>query len=238
MIFFDEQPTENRERQILDAVASGFYTHTWTPITSEARGHKAKIWISADALKVGDVRVTTNAETCQRIADLLGASLCTTRIVDLAYEQADIRIRPQLQTPDDHMAEWHRTVQHSLAIDRLITVGYLARNVGKHWVLSDLLVPGIAANYGWHDPAAKSKSWPAELQVWQPLGTRHNTKHTDYSQTVVLMRNTLEVDGTVRRMDDVMQDPELACLINYDGCMRVRRMPGIAGPPPPAEVPQ
>ena len=230
-----EQATPEREQAILDAVAAGRHEHFWTPIRTYARGQSARVWVSADALKVDGTRVTTNAETCQRIADLLDASLCTTRICDIAWEQADIRIPPQLQTPDAHMSDWSRTVQHSLAIDRLITAGYLARNVGKNWVLSDRLVAGVAANYGWFvegNPKGSHESWSG-LRLWQPLGTAHNTKHVDYSQTVTLMRNDLEVNGILRRMDDIMRDPELSWLVNDDGIMRVRRLPGPKEAPPP-----
>jgi hypothetical protein len=228
---FDNLPGPARERQILEAVKACGHEHSWSPVTHAARGHHATLYVSTDALKIEGVRVATTADTAQRVADLLGASLQTTLVSDLSWEQAAVRVPPQLQNPDVHMSDWSRVVQHSQAIDKLVAVrAGLTRNVGKSWVLSDRLkTASAAANYGWYAAAAPYTSWSGR-RMWQTLGTRHNTQHVDYSQTLVFLRNTLEVDGVERSLFEVMRDSELSWLVNDTGVMTVTRMPGIPSP--------
>src|SRR5690349_8921697 len=115
-----DKPGPDREAAILEAVRAGNYEHEWAEIDSEARGNQATMFVSRDALKIDGVRVTVNAQTNQRIADLLGAYLNTTRTCDLAYEQAAVVVPPQLQTPDAHMSDWSRTIKHSSAVDAVV----------------------------------------------------------------------------------------------------------------------
>lgn len=238
-----EQAGAEREAAILEAVRSGAYEPiTWLPVTSEARGRRAMIYVAADALKIDGVRVNVTATTAQQIADLLGASLPTVMLVDLAWEQADVRCTPCLQPPGPQMASTGAMRRHSQAIDgKVSSRSGLIRTVGKDWVLHDRLLSreDVACNYGWPDPKAPYLSWNNE-KVWQPLGTAHNRFHVDYSQTCTLVRRAMLVGEEEHCLLQVMQDSELSWLVSYDGAMRVTRMPGIvdtAAEPPPAPLP-
>ena len=82
-----------RDAYILKAVDDGLITARWTPITSTANGHTATFYVLADALTLGGVRLSTSATLLQKIADKLGASLMTPRLLDLAHQQATVDSR-------------------------------------------------------------------------------------------------------------------------------------------------
>jgi len=224
-----ERPTREREALILQAVRNGHaLPPRWAKIHSYAGTSEAVIEVAEDALAIGEpddwVRVTVNHTTAQEIADHLGCALPTTRIANLAYAQAAVRLSPCFQKPDAQMAFTSRMVQHHRKIEekRAGRPG-LVSNVGKDWVLTNRLAgnPNHAANYGWFDTGAPNK------KLWQTLGLAHDRWHVDYSQTVRLVNRTLTVDGTVVQLDDVLRSGELAALVSDEGPLRIVRHPGV-----------
>jgi len=216
------------QREILAAVRADQHDPiAWASVRSEHDGHVGEFDVMTDALSIGAVRVAVSADTQQRIADALDAMLLTTRLADLIWQQADVRIAPQTSTHWDRMGDWSEIVAHSQRVDAAIAgrTGLVA-NVGKHWVISDAIagryVAGLpaAANYGWHKPGGG---------MWQTLGTAHNLAHADYSQTCVLVRRICRVDGEPRDLRYVLQDQALAALASVTGPMRVLRQPGVEG---------
>ena len=226
---FPERPTREREEKILDAVKRGFVRPIrWAQVHAYSPGHEAVLEVMADALALGDesdfVRLNVNHTTAQRIADVLGAALPTSRISDLANMQATVRLRPCLQTPDAMIAHTSRMIRHSACVEeRRAGREGLASTVGKDWVLTNRLVghPDHAANYGWHDPSAPNG------RVWQPVGLAHDRWHVDYSQVVRLVRPTVIVDGTTMPLADVLVSPELSPLVSSEGPLAVTRHPGV-----------
>ncbi len=235
-----ELPGPPREAAIVEAVREGRHDPIeWVPIRSDARGRVGVLYVMADALKLEGMRLNVTATTSQHVADLLGASMPTARIVDLAHTQATLRARPAIQKPHKTMAYTGATKVHSDAIDRQLAgkTGFV-RTVGKDWILHDRLIgrPDLACNYGWIDHQAPYTSWAGE-RVWQPVGTAHNRHHVDYSQTCTLVRRTMLVDGEERDLLDVMRDSELSFLVSYEGTMRVTRMFAVPDPNPVAPRP-
>jgi hypothetical protein len=238
-------PGASREGAILDAVTAGQARLVWTTIEARHLGHIATIRVSEDALAIGDaddwVRVTVNHTTAQQIADHFNALLPTTRISDLIFGHAAVRLTPCLQHADADMALTSRMLQHHEAVE-LKRAGRpgLVSTVGKDWVVTNRLVgrPDRSANYGWHDSAA-----PNGL-VWQPLGLAHDRWHVDYSQVVRLVDRNIEVDGVARDLVDVLRDPELAPLVSSEGPISLWRLEAVpltgsggtipVSPPPPA----
>lgn len=241
-----------REAAILDAAKAGRLEFTWSPITCDARGKRATIWVSTDALKLDGVRVNVTATTAQHVADVLGAHLPTSRICDLAWEQAKVRCKPCLQNPGPEMSSTTAMHKHSAAVDAQVnSKAGLVRNVGKDWILSPRLAgrPDLACNYGWFSPSAPHTTWSG-LRAWQPASTRHNRHHVDYSQTLTLVRDIVEVDGTEHRYEDMLRHADLSALLSDDGVMPVTRYPGVAkldangaelpapAAPPPVDLPE
>ena len=224
-----------REKAILAAVCQGLHCPIlWLEVRAEYQGHRATIFVSGDALRIGNasdsIRVNVTAETAQRIADQLGTLLPTGHICDLVWQQAGVRVSPCLQTPDAHMADTDRMVRHSREVDAKVAGrSGLIENVGKHWVLDNILrgTKDSAANYGWF----QSNGVPI-----QPLRDKHNKEHVDYSQVARLVRRDVIVDGQVMDIEQVGTNPALAGLVNTGGLLLVWRQPSVALDPGPIVV--
>jgi hypothetical protein len=127
---------------------------------------------------------------------------------------------------------------HSTAVRETLGDKYpgIADNCGKHWVLTNRLLTkpaGTAANYGWYDPGAPYVSASGH-KMWQTLGTKHNSQHTDYSQIFQPVYEDMAVDGILRKVWDVLADPELCHLISSEGPISFLRYP-IGAPSRPEE---
>lgn len=227
-----------RERAILDAVRMGnFAPIAWSQLRSTHNGRELVMFVSCDALRIGtaedSVRVNVTASTAQHIADAVSCVLPTTRICDLIWEQAVVRISPCIGRADSEMSSTARMLAHHACVEAKLAgqVG-LVETVGKNWVLSNQLIshPGRAANYGWFDPKAPYKSRPGGRgphPLWQPLGLAHDLGHVDYSQIMRLVHRMCFLDGATRDLLTVMRDPELASLVSDEGPLRIGRMPGV-----------
>lgn len=241
-----EKPAE-REAAIVEAVRAGHVAPIdWREVLSEHAGHQAILWVSGDALRIGDaedsIRISTTARTAQRIADALGCILPTTRVCDLIWEQATVRVPPcsQKLPPEDTrpLTCNARLLQHHERVEaKLGGARGLIENVGKHWVLSNKLAadPNKAANYGWFDAAGGARfasgpspqAKPGKHRLFQPLGTAHAIDHLDYSQVVRLVRRWAMVDGVRRDLAEVLCDPELAGLVSDEEPPCLARLPGV-----------
>ncbi len=227
-----------RERAILDAVAVGNIAPVaWWSLRSARNGHALTMFVSTDALRVGtatdSIRVNVTARTAQHIADALSCILPTTRICDLIWEQAVVRISPSIGRADSEMSSTARMLAHHASVEAKVAGQRgLVETVGKNWVLTNQLAshPGRAANYGWFDPKAPYKSRPGGRgphTLWQPLGLAHDLGHVDYSQILRLVHRSCVLDGEARDLASVLRDPELAPLASDEGPLRILRVPGV-----------
>lgn len=235
-----EAPGHAREQAILAAVKAGATYVPWTTLISTWEGHHAQITVSADVLALGNaedwVRVSLSHTTAQHIADFFQALLPTTRISDLLFQQAQVRLTPCLQSPDAAMAATSRMLRHHEEVEgkRQGRTG-LVSTVGKDWVVTNRLQghPERAANYGWHDAGAPHGT------LWQPLGLAHNRFHVDYSQVVRLVKRSMRVDGVNHDMVDVLRDPTLAGLVSDEGVIPLWRLAAVPeGSPLAAPAPR
>ena len=245
VVTLPETSGEIRESLIIQAVKDGHYVPLqWSAIRSVVGPHFAILYVLSDAFKLGEpsnyFRINVSHTGAQRIADILGLALPTTKISDLIHEQAAVIIKPCIQVPDAQMAHTHRMIRHSMYVtDYIMGREGLVSTVGKDWVLTNSLMtnPSKGANYGWHSRSGGFRS-PGALKLLQPLGLVHNRHHVDYSQVLRLVHRRILVDGNDMLLEDVMQDQELSGLVSYEGVLRSTRHPGVAlegelQPPPP-----
>lgn len=249
-----EQYGPERERLLLARFrARQFDDIDWCEVVAEIPGHRARFWVSADAVKIDGVRINVSATLAQLASDATGFLLPTAHVLDLRHAQADVVVTPcmreVLTLEEQHaMTSTAWMVEHSRAIDvkldehGAVTLAGgasapLVSTVGKVWLSLDndlrseaLFVsagwPDVGLNYGWHDPHA-----PNGRGIWQDRGHRHNRWHADYSQTLLFMLPTLVLDdeGEPREVLDVAQDPALAPLVTgKQGVLRVLRHPRVA----------
>lgn len=207
-----------REELIVAAVAGGAIDPPqWTTIVSNYQGRRAEIQVTKDALTILGVRFNVTAEGAQRIADQLHAILPTPRILQLIWEQADVRLLPCVLPADTEMGSTVRMIEHSECVDKRIAGRKgLVVNVGKHWVLTNHITEKrhLAANYGWFQKG----NHPI-----QTVGTRHDTAHTDYSQILRLVKPVIRVDGREVDIRRVGRSPDLWGLVSDEGPLYVWR---------------
>ena len=206
----------DRENMIVDAIESGHHLPlVWVELHAENDRHRATFFVLRDAIQIGvhgdSFRPNVTAIGHQRIADMFGAMLPTSKLVTLAWEQG-FRFAPQTQIADAAMASTDRMLRHSREVDARIDgrPQLVAANAGKHWVLANkldgLVVQGAqgAANFGW----LRSGQSP-----WQPESYRHNIHHVDYSQVCWLIRCDAILDGRIVDVRAIGQNSETCDLI-------------------------
>ena len=229
---------EAREERIYAEISRG-NVPTWlrqlrqVEITGEVDGrkHRVTFWVTPDYLAVGSdsdfFLVPLSPQIGQRIADLVGGSLPTPRMVDAVWASARVRLAPIRIEPDEFM----KTVRYFERHDRLVRAqrklyrvppGVFIAGHKKDVVLSATLSanPGKVAIYGWHSP---------DGQPLQPLTTVLRDSWVGYNHGIRLVDRDILVDGTIRDLSDVLGDPELVPLLSDEGVIAVARYTILRG---------
>jgi peptidoglycan hydrolase-like protein with peptidoglycan-binding domain len=216
-----------RENQILAAVQAGQIDHEWVPVSWTKDGHTIEVQASrrALALREGPNRtiVSVSFATAQKIADMLGAVMLTTRVSDEIAKQAALKIQPieRAWYKDGSMAKTARMLEQSASIEQKVgDFAGLVANEGKDWVLTarwwndpDFAKRHNAANFGWYRESATSTS-PGGMKVVQSIGLTHGPTHVDYSQLGRFMKPTVWIDGDAFSVAEVLADPARAKLLH------------------------
>lgn len=191
--------------------------------TSDGRTVTGTLRVMPDYLAIGSdedhVRIPMSPLTAQAIADKLGCSLPTRKIVDLVYKQAEVRLAPKPLPPTAQMTSNDYYGRHEAIIEGQLAgrpLGALVAGDKKDVVVSNMLRwhPGRVAIYGWHQ---------AEGKPIQGLSTVHAAGYADYSHGIRLVAGTMTVDGQEMSLADVLKDPVLAPLVSDEGAIGVPR---------------
>ncbi|SMF13042.1 hypothetical protein [Pseudobacteriovorax antillogorgiicola] len=186
---------------------------------------KATLWVTPDYLAVGSnsdfIRVPMNPITAQRVADHFACVLPTAKIVDLVYQQAEVKLKPSTFAPGKHMVRTAQFVKHNDLIKTQMedhSKSALVAGHKKDVVISNKLNKRKkrVAIYGWHRLNGKAI---------QPLSTIHGNYYSDYSHGVRLVAGMMEIDGNMIPVAEVLQDPVLATIISYEGSLKNTRYP-------------
>jgi peptidoglycan hydrolase-like protein with peptidoglycan-binding domain len=237
-----------REGQILQYVADGAYHHEWQPLDYTTKdGHHVHLEVSRRAFALSNgpgTRTTINVSmrTAQKIADMIGGSIPTTRILDEVWKAAGsggTRLgvlnkswntdNPVTGEHTDRMYEQSNDIAAHLA-QKGDQGGFVA-NEGKDWALTrhfwDFPV-GLgptsakgsihnAANFGWYMAGSSSHS-PGGEPVIQSIGTTHGLGFTDYSQLARFIRlGSLTIDGVPWDWGAALADPTVSAYIQDEG---------------------
>jgi hypothetical protein len=271
-------PGPARSAAILAQVQAGNYLPIiWCPVEVVLGQLRALIGVSSDAFRIGEIgdswRVPVTPLDAQRIADELSVNhstpclLPTAMLDDLAWNKAAVRVPPFKMANTDAevaiMATTARSVEHSARIDAAIAnanshEGFLVRNVGKCWINT----PGLwtrndgasfGVNYGWHysthqaDTKAAATNFGGE--VVQRIGWKHLNTHTDYSQTLTLVSDEVQLtdhatgESGLVSLASLALDQDLCGLVSHEGPVPMRHpaVEPVAGPdgtyPPGYPVP-
>ncbi|MFC1575067.1 hypothetical protein ACFL5A_00270 [Gemmatimonadota bacterium] len=225
---------EAREDRIYAEVSRG-NVPTWlrhlerVEITGEVDGrqHRVTFWVTPDYLAVGSdidsFLIPLSPQVAQRIADLVGGSLPTPRMVDAIWASARVRLAPIRFDPDSLMTTARYFERH----DRLVRAQRILYGVPPGAFVAGhkldvVLTPTLSANpgkvalYGWHLP---------DGQPIQPLFTARADSRVGFSHGIRLVDRVVLVDGARRGLADVLRDPEFAPLLSEDGVITEARYP-------------
>lgn len=227
-------PGPARDKAILEAVKSGMARTEWVEIPVEVEGKKIAIPVMARTLRIGQtnpVRVSTNYETAQSIAEFLGAAMMTPHVADLTrlFSANPLPAMPQNKwVQDGSMAKTSRMIEYSQMLDSKVPQDSrdLTSNEGKHWVVSARFWTDSdpkkrwppnkrSANYGWWDPGASGKRFIGPM--WQTTGLAHDWAHVDYSQQLQFMSQYVTVDGQKMHVGELLKDPKLNVALSDEG---------------------
>jgi hypothetical protein len=216
----------DREHWIYAQVVSGNvpgWMRTLKPITVTAAGHTATYYVLPDYLAIGsdtDYFLTPMTPLlAQRLADRLGGTLPTRKMVNQIWTNAAVKLTPQPIPPSADMINVPVFAQHNdmvhLQRDTFTNAqppGALVGGDKKDVVISTLVysnlqvgVPKPVVIYGWH----YTNGSPI-----QPLYNGHGETYADYSHGIRLVQQALTVDGNPNTVTNVLTSPTLAALLS------------------------
>jgi hypothetical protein len=218
---------EQREIEIYNQISIGNipeFLRTLTKITSEfqdAEGinHICTYEVMPDYLAIGSdedfCRIPMGPVTAQRLADLFGAVLPTSKLVDDIYKNALVKLEPVPFAPvGNENTLVTKFIEHNKAIENqwLASGGALGQLVGgikKDVVLSNKIFDSTKNNrvviYGWHQLNG--------LPI-QPLTNVHINSYVDYSHGIRLLNQEMLLDGETVNIKSILTDPILFKVIS------------------------
>ncbi len=213
---------EQREAEIYSQISIGNipdFMRTLTKITSEfqdasGKNHTCVYEVMPDYLAIGSnedyCRIPMGPITAQKIADLFGAIMPTSKLVDDIYKNSIIKLEPVTYTPvGDENTFVSKFITHNQDIEnQLISAGgipgQLVGGIKKDVVLSNKIFDSTKQNrvviYGWH----KLNGFPI-----QPLTNVHINSYVDYSHGIRLLNDEMILDGETVSVKSVLSDPLL-----------------------------
>jgi len=222
-------PFDKREELIFKEIVSGNvpdYMNGFVQVSfkeKDAKGkiHKVIIFVKPDYLTIGDglsaFIIPMGPATAQRIADSLGCSLPTPKVVDIIYNKARLRVEPFNFIPRDDRNETPDILyDHSRVIFAQIKAagckpGVFIAGSKKDIVISSKLRDSLRKTnvtiYGWHR---------LDGTAIQPLYNRHLGNYVDYSHGVRLISERVIIDGKEYKYREILKDTLLHTLLSNE----------------------
>jgi hypothetical protein len=217
-----------REQRLIAEVLAGNvpdFLRAFIPIRiatdSAGAGPTLEIFVASEYLAVGSDEdhffVPLSPAAAERVTEASGCSLPTTRIVDLIWSNAVVRLEPQPIAPSPAMTTLPVFLEHTDLIhtQRLSTLathphGVLVAGHKKDLVLTPRIAdhPDRVAIYGWH----RTNGVPI-----QPLYTGHAASWVDYSHGVRLVSRRARMNGQEAPLDGLLADPVLHRWLSDEG---------------------
>gem|GEM_PF-64659 len=220
---------EQREVQIYNQISIGNipeFMRTLTKITSEFQdnagtSHICSYEVMPDYLAIGSdedfCRIPMGPITAQRLADLFGSVMPTSKLVDDIYTNAIIKLEPVTYAPvGNENSLVPKFIEHNQSIEnqRVAAGGVLGQLVGgikKDVVLSNKIVdparPNHVVIYGWH----QLNGIPI-----QPLSNVHIDSYVDYSHGIRFLNGEILIDGMVKDIKTILKDPLLYKMLSNE----------------------
>lgn len=228
--FYEEMrnlPIGEREDLIVKEITSGNipeFLKKFVPVKtvqrdSTGRKHKVTFFVTADYLAVGNnldyFTIPMSPISAQKIADSMGTSLPTPKVVDIIYEKSKLKLEPfnyiprgnRNETPDilnDHSRVIQAQIKASGNVPGIFVAG-TKKDIVISSKLSDPKRTHHVTIYGWHR---------LNGVAIQPPTNVHIDIYVDYSHGVRLVSNRVIVDGKEYDYRKLLSDPLLHTLLN------------------------
>lgn len=218
---------EEREKKIYKEICDGNlpqFIRNLVTIQSrlkdtEGIDHTVKFQTLPDYMAIGSnedfYRIPMGPRTAQKIANLLGCSLPTSKLVDDIYKNATVKLEPTTYYPVGNANEQvDKFIQHNQDIEqqRLLIdqpLGSLIAGIKKDVVISNKIDDPLRKNhvviYGWHRLDGKPI---------QPLTNVHIDRYVDYSHGTRLINSEIFIDGVPKHISEILEDPILFKLLS------------------------
>lgn len=221
-----ENNCSERDNLTLEAISNGTVIAEWSTIISTHKENTAEFQVSTDALYCvledgSRYRPTFSSKTAQQAAQLIGAVLPTTKLLDLRHLSSN-KLNATLLPASSEMSSTSYSKQYNKNLEeKRNNYEYIVSDVGKPWLNSELLHQSAGAIlYGFYDKSAPNTN-SVGLKMWQcPPGTKHNNLHQDYSSTGIFIENICKVNGESMTILDLSIHPEFSYLWNYSGIIK------------------
>ena len=187
----------------------------------------ATIFITRDYLGIGSdaefFRTPLTPAAAQHIADELGCTLPTCKLVDAIHAAAEIKLAPQPISPNTAMTTVPVFATHNEIIrTQLVALGvspYSTSLIAGHKkdVVISTNLAALANNvsiYGWHRTNG--------IAI-QPLYSKHRADWVDYSHGIRLVQQQMILNGQTTTVARVLGHPNLAPLLSDEGIMSQSR---------------
>jgi hypothetical protein len=185
------------------------------PVGQKGGPAEVTVFVTPDYLAVGTdadwLPMPLDFHDAAEVAESLGFTIPTTRIVDFVARQATVKLDPAPMPPTDRMRSMAYVVGHRAKVDA-VRQGRTGLTAGdkKDLVLSTKLRGRSerVAIYGWHRP---------DGSYIQPLSTIHGVRYADYSHGVRLVDDLVLVDGKPMDWFAALADPIIAPYLSDEG---------------------
>ena len=229
----ERMPVTERElwvgREILRGNIPGFL-RAFVPITFHQtlsnQSYTVEIEVLPDYLAVGSdtdsLLMPMTPLLGQRLADRLGCTLPTRKLVNVIWTNAAVKLNPSTIPPSAQMITMPVFVQHNATVrtqrdSRTNTFprGALVSGHKKDVIISSRIYTNFASSaitapvviYGWHYTSGSPV---------QPLYNGHEQTYADYSHGVRLIRDEIRINGQSAFISQVLTNPALAPLLSDD----------------------
>lgn len=217
-----------REQRVVEEVLAGNipeFQRKLCPVTitnvADGRTNVATFFAAPDYLAVGSDEdyflAPISPNTARQIADQLGCTLPTRKMVDDIYAAAGLKLVPSPIPPSPAMttvplfAQINETIggQRRAALSAH-PLGALVAGHKKDVVISARLAGATnkVAIYGWHQTNGVAI---------QPLYLGHTAAWVDYSHGIRLVSQTMLVNGEVKTVAETLANPRLCGLLSDEG---------------------
>jgi hypothetical protein len=212
-------------KELMQGNVPGFLRHlkpvTLQGVTPAGKAVHITICVAPDYLAIGSdsdfIRIPMGLRTAMTVTESYGFMLPTKKMVDAIYDQAEVKLPPQPMPANEQMRSTTYYKTHNSRITEQsyeagATLGALLAGQKKDLVLSNKLelTPGRVAIYGWHVESG---------HPIQSLSLFHGARYADYSHGVRLVADVAYVDGAPRSIFAVLEDPQLAGVLNDEGAV-------------------